>query len=119
MVIDFLRITINAILRHGSDCSYIAVQEGTYNVETGSVTNTETTHAVRMYKKHINASQYNYPDLVGKDAAMFYLANSSLGFTPAVRDKIVFNGVTYMVDSIQEHAAQGVVALYRIIALKG
>ena len=119
MAIDFLRITINAILRHGSNCSYIAVAEGAYNVETGSVTNTETTYAVRMYKKHINASQYSYPDLVGKDAAMFYLANSNLGFTPTVRDKLVFNGVTYMIDSIQEHVAQGVVALYRIIALKG
>ena len=119
MAIDFLRITINAILRHGSNCSYIAVQEGTYNVETGSVTNTETTYAVRMYKKHINASQYSYPNLVGKDAAMFYLANSSLGFNPAVRDKLVFNGVTYMIDSVQEHAAQGVIVLYRILAVKG
>lgn len=119
MVLDFLRTTSNAILRHGTDCSYISVAEGAYNVELGSVTNTETTHAVRMYKKHIRATQYNYPDLVGKDAAMFYLANSSLGFTPAVRDKIVFNGVTYMIDSIQEHSAQGAVALYRMIALKG
>jgi hypothetical protein len=116
---QFLQTTTKFILDNGIACSFIQVQEGTYNVETGSSVNSETTYSVTMYKKHIKASQYSYPDLVGKDAAMFYLANNSLAFTPAVRDKIVYSGVTYVVDSIQEHAALGQVILYRIVALKG
>jgi hypothetical protein len=116
---QFLIATKSFIDTNGISCSYIAVQEGSYNVETGSTTNTETTYIVKMYKKHLKATQYNYPNLVGKDAAMFYLTNNSLAFTPAVRDKITFSGTTYTIDSIQEHSALGAVLLYRIIAVKG
>ena len=116
---QFLISTKSFIDTNGISCTYTAVQEGTYNVETSSTTNTETAYTVKMYKKHIRASQYNYPNLVGKDAAMFYLTNDSLTFTPAVRDKITFSGVTYTIDSIQEHSALGAVILYRIIAVKG
>lgn len=116
---QFLIATKSFIDTNGISCSYIAVQEGSYNVETGSTTNTETTYTVKMYKKHLKATQYNYPNLVGKDAAMFYLTNDNLAFTPAVRDKITFSGITYTIDSIQEHSALGAVLLYRIIAVKG
>lgn len=116
---QFLVETKKFILSNGSSCTYKVVQEGSYNVETGGTTNTETSHTVTMYKKHIRANQYNYPNLVGKDAAMFYLANDSISFTPAVRDKINFSGVEYSIDSIQEHSALGQVVLYRIIAVKG
>lgn len=116
---QFLISTKSFIDTNGISCTYTAVQEGTYNVETGSTTNTETAYTVKMYKKHLKANQYNYPNLVGKDAAMFYLTNDSLAFTPAVRDKITFSGVTYNIDSIQEHSALGAVILYRIIAVKG
>ena len=116
---QFLIATKSFIDTNGISCSYIAVQEGSYNVETGSTTNTETTYTVKMYKKHLKATQYNYPNLVGKDACMFYLTNDNLAFAPAVRDKITFSGVTYTIDSIQEHSALGAVLLYRIIAVKG
>lgn len=116
---QFLISTKSFIDTNGISCTYTVVQEGAYNVETGSTTNTETAYTVKMYKKHLKANQYNYPNLVGKDAAMFYLVNDSLTFTPAVRDKITFSGVTYNIDSIQEHSALGVVILYRIVAVKG
>ena len=116
---QFLIATKSFIDTNGISCTYTAVQEGTYNVETGSTTNTETAYTVKMYKKHLKANQYNYPNLVGKDTAMFYLVNDSLAFTPAVRDKITFSGVTYNIDSIQEHSALGAVILYRIVAVKG
>lgn len=115
----FLSATKKALDRNGSPATFISVTEGAYNVETGSVTNTEKSYAVTMYKKPIKATQYNYPNLIGKDAGMFYLANYSLKFLPGLRDKIVFEGSTYSVESIQEHYAGGALVLFKIIAVKG
>ena len=114
----YLRAALQQINLHGQVCSYAVVQEGAYDVETGSNSNTETSYSVKMYKKHIRATQYNYPNLVGRDVAMFYLVNYNLAFTPAVRDKITLGFDTYTVDSIQSHAAEGAVVLFRIIAVK-
>ena len=72
-----------------------------------------------MYKRHIRANQYNYPNLIGQDAALFYLANNNLKFTPAIRDKIIVGSRTYVIDNITEHRASGQIALYKILAVKG
>ena len=115
---DYLISTTRFIDLHGVTSSYVSVTEGSYNVETGSTTNTETSYSLKIYKKHIKASQYNYPDLIGKSIAMFYISNNALGFTPAVRDKIIINSETFTIDSIQEHVALGQIVLYRIIGIK-
>lgn len=115
----YLAIALKAISQHGKSCTYTTVTEGTYNIETGSTTNTETTHTIKMYKKHIRASQYNFPSMIGRDSALFYLANNSLSFIPAPKDKITIDSVTYTVDSITEHAADGLVILYKILTVKG
>jgi hypothetical protein len=115
----YLAITLRAINQHGENCTYTRVTEGTYNIETGSATNTETEHTVRMYKKHIRASQYNFPSMIGRDSALFYLANNNLSFVPEPRDKITIDAVTYTVDSVTEHAADGLVILYKILTVKG
>lgn len=114
----YLRAALQQINQHGQVCTYIAVLEGSYNVETGSAVNTESTYSVKMYKKHLRATQYNYPNLVNKDAALFYLVNYNLAFTPAVKDKITLGSDIYTVDSIQSHTAEGAVVLYRIAAVK-
>lgn len=116
---DFLAITKRSIDRQGQIMQYVSVVEGDYNIETGSTTNTEVNYSVKMYKKHIRANQYNYPNLVGKDSAIFYLANSSLDFTPTIRDKIQVNQITYTIDSITEHSANGSIILYKLVAVKG
>ncbi len=115
----YLAITLNAINQHGKTYSYTIITEGTYNIETGSTTNTETSYSVKMYKKHIRASQYNFPNMIGRDSALFYLANNALSFVPAPKDKITINNVTYTVDSVTEHAADGLVILYKILTVKG
>ena len=115
----YLAIALKAINTHGKTCSYIKVTEGSYNIETGSTTNTETSQSVKMYKKHIRANQYNFPNMIGRDSALFYLANNNLGFVPANKDKITIDSVTYTVDSITEHAADGLVILYKILTIKG
>jgi hypothetical protein len=115
----YLAIVLKAIGLHGKNCSYTIVTEGTYNIETGSTTNTESSYSVKMYKKHIRASQYNFPNMIGRDSALFYLANSKLTFTPKATDKITFDGTTYTVDSVTEHAADGSIILYKILTVKG
>jgi hypothetical protein len=115
----YLSITSRAISEHGKNCTYTIVTEGAYDIETGSTTNTETAYTVRMYKKHIRASQYNFPNMIGRDSALFYLANNNLSFVPAPKDKITIDAVTYTVDSVTEHAADGLVILYKILTVKG
>jgi hypothetical protein len=115
----YLAIALRAINQHGKSCTYTIVTEGAYNIETGSTTNTETSHTITMYKKHVRASQYNFPNMVGRDSALFYLANNTLSFIPAPKDKITIDSITYSVDSITEHAADGLVILYKILAVKG
>ena len=116
---SFLTATQGAIYRHGIDLVYKKITTGTYNVETGEPTITSATYTCRMYPKHISANQYSYPDLIGKDAVMFYLANANLGFTIKVNDEITYKSKQYKVQSYQEHMADGAVVLYKIVAVVG
>jgi hypothetical protein len=115
----FLASAKRSMDRHGQNVQYVSVTEGQYNVETGSTTNTETNYTVKMYKKHIRANQYNFPSMIEKDSALFYLVNINLSFLPAPKDKITIGAATYTVDSITEHSADGVVILYKLLAVKG
>lgn len=109
--------TVNTMLtRHGIPSVYRQVITGTYDVETGSVTNTSVDFNVKIYMKHLKANQYAYPNLVGKDAAMFYLSGSA-GINPLSQDLILINSKTYKVDSVQAHSAEGSILLYRIIGV--
>lgn len=119
MTNQFLVSSKRLVESHGEPMVYSVITEGEYDVETGQTTNTETAYTVIMYKKHINATQYNYPNLVGRTSAMFYLVNTGLSFVPSVNDKITVNSETFVIGSIVEHRAQHDLALYRIIATKG
>lgn len=114
----FLQASISAIKRNGAQDTYTKVQTGTYNVETGSVTNTPTNYTVWMYKRHVKTNQYSYPNLIGKDVGIFYLANDALAFTPAVKDKITWMTQVYIVDSFEAHMAHGQVVLYKVVAVR-
>lgn len=115
----YLSITLKAINQHGKTCTYSVVTESSYNIETGSTTNTQTAYTVKMYKKHIRANQYNYPNMIGRDSALFYLVNNDLSFVPSPKDKITIGSITYTVDSVTEHSADGLVILYKILTVKG
>jgi hypothetical protein len=116
---SFLTATQGALQRHGLDLVYNSVTTGTYDVESGSTTNTSVSYTLRMYPKQIVANTYNHPELIGKESLMFYLANAPLAFTPRTNDEITYKGNVYRVQSYQEHVASGTVVLYRIIAVKG
>lgn len=116
---QFLQSTIKLINLHGQSMTYSVVAESIYNVETGTTTNADTNYTIKMYKRHVRANQYNYPNLIGQDAAVFYLANNALAFTPNIRDKITTDSQTYTIDSITEHRTNGVIVMYKILAVKG
>ena len=113
----FVKATASAIDRHGITCTYKSITEGAYDINTSSVTNTEISYSIRSYMKHIKATQWNYPNLIGKDTGLFYILALGLGFTPSPQDLIVYDGKTYKVDNVQGHAAGGEIVLYRVLAV--
>lgn len=115
---QFLRASVRLICRHGASAKFIQVTEGVYDPQTLSTVNTDKSFSVCLYKNHIKASQYNYPNLVGKDIAEFYLANDDLLFKPAIRDKITYGVDMYSVENIKEHLALGSVVMFTILAVK-
>lgn len=116
---QFLKSAVQLINLHGKTGTYTSIVTGAYDIETGQVTNTETNHSVTMYKKHLKADQYNYPNLIGKSAAIFYLANYNITFVPKVDDKVLFDGETFTVMSVMEHAALSGIVMYRIVTVRG
>lgn len=115
---NILKSTSHLIYRHGISSSFISVSEGTYDVETGSATNIGTTYTVKLYKNHIRANQYRFPNLIDKDIAEFYVLATDLTVAPKQKDKIVYNSVEYVVDSFEEHIANGMTIMYSLIGVK-
>ena len=115
---QFLRASQEAIARNGVLVTYKKKGASTYDPSSGAVVSTDLDYSVLSYPKHIRASQFHYPDLIGKESYMFYIAGEQ-SFVPAVADSILFDSFQYKVDSIQKHFAGGVTCLYRIIAVKG
>lgn len=107
------------IQKHGLDLCYKSITTGTYNVETGTLDKFTAASTVRMYPRHLIATVYNYPALVGKENIEFYLANSDLSFYPRTNDEITYRDIVYRIQSIQEHMANSEVALFRLVATRG
>jgi hypothetical protein len=114
----FLKASIKGISKHGTSASYVEVAQGVFDPNTLGVVNTQTTHTVTTFQSSIKVNQYNYPNLVGKEVGMFYLANNNLLFTPKIRDKIVYLGSSYTIENLEKHTANGDVVLYAFVAVK-
>lgn len=113
----FLMSAIKMIARHGIDMQYKSITKGAYNPETGTPAVTATIYTLRMYPKQEQATQYNFPDLVGKEVITFYLAHFT-GFTPKVQDEITYKTKVYRVQALDEHFASGELCLYRLTAVR-
>jgi hypothetical protein len=113
----FHAASINAINRQGTTVTFKSVVQGTYNTATGIVTNTEVTTTFKAFMKHINVSQYNHPDLIGKETVEFYVAGTSVTDIKP-NDQFVNNSKTYTVVKVQDHWAAGELCLYCAIAVK-
>lgn len=107
-----------SLLAHGTDATYTAVTEGTYNVETGSTTNSESTSTVRVFPKNVKVNNYNYPNLIGKKVIEFLIAGDAIS-SPDTQDFITYNSEKYLVNRYSSHTAQGEIALYKVLCVKG
>lgn len=114
----FLVNTKKHISRHGVLVDFVQVQEGTYDVETSSVTNTETITQIKAYPVAVQVTQYNFPNLVGKEVIKFLLAGDALAVKPSPMDKIIYKGGSYSVVEQQDYTALGEVCLQHLIACK-
>jgi hypothetical protein len=104
---------------HGVSCTYTTVTEGTYDVETGSVTNTEANTAIIAYPKQVKVNQYNYPNLIGKTVTEFLVLASDFVTKPNPRDKITLSGDVYSIEQVSEHYAMQEKVIYKILACRG
>lgn len=111
---QFLASSKFFVARHGKPMPYTSIERVVDKV-SGKVIEVKTEFTPIMYPKSVKVNQYNYPDLIGKDVIIFYLAADPLnGFIPKVNDTILFNGKKFIVRSYDSHEALGVNCLYRI-----
>ncbi len=68
------RAAVQLVKQHGLCSIYKQVTEGEFDIETQTTTNTEKQYKVILFKNHFKASQFHFPNLVGKDAAEFLLS---------------------------------------------
>ncbi len=108
----------DSLKRFGAPGKYTRISAGVYNIETGSATSTSTEYTIQMYEKNIKISQFNYPNLIGKSASIFYVCADAITFAPQPQDVIEFNSIKYVVDSYTNHMAHGQVVLYKILAVR-
>ena len=114
----FLISTKRQIAKHGIDVDFISVQEGTYDVDTSIVVNTETTTTIKAYPVTVVANQYNFPNLIGREVIKFLIAGDALTTKPAPMDKLVYKSNTYTIEQQQDYTALGEVCMQHLIAVK-
>ena len=113
-------ISANELINaHGSSVTYYTVTDGTYDSNTGTVTNTEVSTVIKAYPKRITATPYNYPNLVDKQLTQFLIAGNVLATKPKTNDKGTLGTDIYTVTQVQEITADNIVCLYRCLSVKG
>ena len=115
----FIQAAKELIGTHGIAVTLVTVTEGTYDSNTGTVTNSETETNIVSYPKRFTASQYLMPQLIGKEAMEWLIVASDLSTKPSPQDKIKRGSTVYNVDSVKEIIAQGDPVLYKVLAVKG
>lgn len=107
------------IYREGIDVTFVAVTEGTYNSDTGTVTNTEVETTVKGYPKRVTATSFYLPNLISKDLTEWLVVASDLPSKPNPQDKMKRGSTVFTVDSVKEIIAQGDPVIYKILVIKG
>lgn len=110
--------TKRALQRHGQNLTYSSIARVVDPI-LGSATETLTSTTLKIYPEPIQANQWNFPTLVGKQTVMFYLAADGLTFTPKPSDEITYQGEVYRINSFQSFTAHGKTILYKLLGVKG
>lgn len=119
MANPFITSAKKLIYKQGVSIKYLTVTKGTYNVETGTTTNTEVSTSITAFPKHVKVNTYNYPNLVGKEVIEFLVVCEDLPSVPSTLDKVTYKSNTYQVESYTELMARGDLVIYKILVSKG
>lgn len=107
---EFKRETALHVKRHGVPCEYIETKR-IKDFINGTTVDTEViTPLPKCYPKQEKATQYNFPNLVGKEVVSFRVLPEDC--TPIVGAEIKYKNKRYKIDSIKEHVALGEICLY-------
>lgn len=115
----FSDAAIRLISRHGRDVAYKTTVEGTYNPETGTVSNTTTSTTVKAYPKTVRTNAYNFPDLINKTVVEWLIPSAMMSNVPMPQDTIVSGTDIYSVYRCFTIEAHGEDTVYRVISIKG
>lgn len=115
----FLEAAKRRIYPNGVSITFKSITEGTYNPATGTTTNTETSTVITAFPKRVVATNYNFPNLIGKEVTEFLVVATDLATKPKTLDTITRGTDVYTVDNTKEHVARGEVVIYKILAVKG
>ena len=115
----FIQAAKELVYPNGLTIIYKSISEGSYDYETGQVTNTSVETTIKAFPKVLKPSLYSYPSLVGKSASEWLVVASDLPSSPKPLDKILKGTEVHTVETYSEHVAEGTVVLYKIIAVKG
>lgn len=113
---DFLIAAKELIYKNGIPVKYKSVTKGVYYTKTSKVANTEEEFQIKAFPKKMNITQYNYPNLIGKDVINFMVW--ALDVNPKVNDYIVHNDLKYIVVEVKPHYAEGTTIFYHVICSK-
>lgn len=114
----FKKAAIDAVNRNGRILTYTEITR-TVDKITGKVIENKVDFPVKMYPRSVKATQYNFPDLIGKEVITFYLAVNSLPFTPKMNDVITKDGKIFTIRFYDFHEAHGENCLYKITGATG
>jgi len=118
MTNPFDRSVTKLITRNGIDVTYVTVTEGTYNSDTGTVTNTEVETVIKAYPKNLVANQYNAPSLIGKTLTEWLVIASDLATKPNPQDKMKVGSEVHTVLSMKDIVARNESVMYIITTVK-
>ena len=114
----FKKAAIDAVKRNGRDMPYTSITR-TVDKILGTVVETKVDYTIRCYPRSVKASQYSFPDLIGKEVVTFYLAVDGLPFQPKVNDTIKLDGKVFTIRHYDFHEAHGENCLFKLTGATG
>lgn len=115
---QFLKSTHNLIGRHGVPITITKEEGSIRDPVSGKLIKAKTDYNIpKAYPLQIKATQYNYPNLIGKDVVMFYVPGDQITIEH-LSMKVIYKGKTFDVTDVQETISHGEVVLYRVLAVK-
>ena len=103
----------------GKLVSYRQVTDGVYDINTGTVSNSETLTSCKAFKVTADISEKDSPNMVGKEVSVFLIGGLDLDFVPKENDFIDYTNLTetytVQVGQVKEHWAGDLVSLWRLV----